>query len=82
MNEILFAGSIPNHIKNKAFLILDDNQNFLKDGWKKIRGLKTYFSYRLNKKYRILRQKKGGVLICNHSLYEKEIKNLKQRGIV
>jgi len=79
MIDIVFAGPIPNHIRNKAFFVLDHHT--AQKGWRKIHSLGRYFSFRLNRNYRIIRTADGNFIVCNHDLYEKKIKTIKRKGI-
>lgn len=75
MIELIFAGPVPERLKEKAFLTVHSSYA---TGWKKIAGLQSYFSFRLNNNYRILRSENGRVLVCNHDIYEKKIRLIRK----
>lgn len=79
MNELIFAGQIPDKLKLKAHSIVSNPALRVGHGWKKISGLRDWFSYRLNDNYRLMRTHSGPFLACNHDLYERKIKTLKRQ---
>lgn len=79
MNELIFAGQIPDKLKQKAFLVVSNPALRVGNGWKKINGLRDWFSCRLNDNYRLMRTFGGPYLVCNHDVYERKNKTLKRQ---
>ena len=78
MSKLLFTAHVPENLKAKAHEISESEDFRIGCGWKKIAGLKDWFSYRLNNNYRLLKDYDGSCIVCNHDVYQKKIRSLKR----
>jgi len=79
MRQIEIMGSCPNAIIYKAKKIINSiNKSPVKS--KKLSGMKSLHSIRINRKYRILLSNDDRIYVGNHNCYEKKIKSLKKRS--
>jgi plasmid maintenance system killer protein len=76
MKEITTLGACPKRIINKATQILLRSPK--QRGEKRVSGLKSFISIRVNHKYRMLLSERGEVFLGVHDAYEKKIRNLKK----
>jgi hypothetical protein len=73
---LVFIGAVPERIMKKAESIVSSHGLCVGDGWRKITSLQGWYSYRLNKNYRLLRSINGYEAVCNHDNYQKKIRGL------
>lgn len=78
--KIKKLGEIPKQLLNKAAKIIELFQKGIRHGWKKLAGLKNYYSYRLSMNYRLLADSKGNFFIGCHDAYSAKIKAVKKCG--
>jgi len=71
---------IPEQLLNKAAKIIELFLKGIKRKWKKLSGLKNYYSYRLSMNYRLLADSKGNFFIGCHDAYSAKIKAVKKCG--
>lgn len=79
MTESIFAGQIPKRLQKKAEVLLKNHKKYHYYGWRKVVGLKKWFSYKLNDNYRILHQQGGIYFISNHDKYIKKIRAIRKQ---
>lgn len=80
MHHLIYSGKVPSNIKVKATTLIESSTVIFDSGWKKIRGLHEYYSFRLSRNYRALGKVNSPILVCNHDVYEKKMKTLKKGG--
>lgn len=77
MKELSF---VPQEFLKKAAEIIELFKRGLKRFWKKLAGVKSWYSYRLDMNYRVLTDGRGNFFVGCHDAYENKIKNLKRFG--
>ena len=77
--NLVFDENIPARFYRKAENAIS---NFKKTKWKLLDGLRgKFYSFRLNNCYRILLHPNDLAVVYHHQKYDREIANLKKRGL-
>ncbi|GGF67298.1 ParE family toxin-like protein [Alteromonas lipolytica] len=79
MKNITVLGYCPAWVETKARNIINEPSK-MKVNSKKLAGLKSHYSVKLNQHYRLLFSDLSQIYLCGHNHYEKKIKNLKKVG--